>query len=344
MDKPQFRVMFPLTEVFHLIEGVPSERSRLYALLAKTAVEDPRLSPEMIEYYYRNAFQQAPPIFQFVLELLRRGAVPSDPRYIDENTLLLKIASMWYDRNPDHVKEAHTELLEEAIRRSLDLVDADRRNIGIFAFERIRTKTVLDYVQEVPEWASIADSLRSQGAMTGDELRARLTGGPAREEAERARQEAERAQQEAEQARQAKRALVDFSVEIDSEMKKTDLLEALRGVKAAGGKRASLREPDGFTAVHMVSMALGTPSDDMFIVYGLPPTEEHTVVAEIRVKRGLTDDTTVADLEIVLKGPAAGGAAAAAGGAGRNGRRRKTRKTRKPRKTRKSNQRRRTRA
>jgi len=141
--------------------------------------------------------------------------------------------------------------------------------------------------------------------MTGEELRRTR-------EAERARAIALRAEEEAEWARQTKRTRTDFSSEISSEPNRIELLAALRRTKAAGGKRTSLREERGFTAVHMISMAVGTPSDDIFIVYGRPPTEEHTVVAEIRVKKGLTADTTPADLEIVLKGPAA----AEAGGAG----------------------------
>jgi hypothetical protein len=220
---------------------------------------------------------------------------------------------MWHPSLPEHERRALTELLEETLRDSIK--DAAVHRLYINTINSINGDTVLDVVQRIPEWAYLAEALRAHGYMTGEELRRAR-------EAERARAIALRAEEEAEWARQTKRTRTDFSSEISSEPNRIELLAALRRTKAAGGKRTSLREERGFTAVHMISMAVGTPSDDIFIVYGRPPTEEHTVVAEIRVKKGLTADTTPADLEIVLKGPAT-----AAGGAGHGRRSSRSRKS-----------------
>jgi hypothetical protein len=215
---------------------------------------------------------------------------------------------MWHPSLPEHERRALTELLEETLRDSIK--DAAVHRLYINTINSINGDTVLDVVQRIPEWAYLAEALRAHGYMTGEELRRAR-------EAERARAIALRAEEEAEWARQTKRTRTDFSSEISSEPNRIELLAALRRTKAAGGKRTSLREERGFTAVHMISMAVGTPSDDIFIVYGCPPTEEHTVVAEIRIKGGLSEKTTAADLEIVLKGPAAAGGA----GHGRSARR-----------------------
>jgi hypothetical protein len=263
--------------------------------------------------------------WQFAAALLRRGAdVPLGFEFPGERghpTPLLAALAIYRLSALPAEKEEITELFEEVLRRVTDVLDQYIN--ASYTNQHGRVITVLDEVLQIPEWAHIAEELRSQGAVTGEEhMRMEQA-----KQARRIREEAERARQEAEEVRQTKRALTDFSREVDSESKRIELLAALRRTKAAGGKRVSLREggdSPGFTALHMTSMAPGTPSDDIFLVYGLPPTEEHTVVAEIRVKKGLTADTTAADLEIALKGPAV--AEAAAGGAGHGRRKLRTNK------------------
>jgi hypothetical protein len=290
----------------------------LYALLAETLTESPTVGPAMLSTYYSYGLRDNK--FRFCLELVRRGLDAwTDPQ------LLLELAKKWHPSLPEDERRALTQLFEKFLRDSIK--DAALHRIYINAIDPMTGNTVLDAVQPIPEWAYLAEVLRSQGFMTGEELRRVRAAEPARAAADQARAAAEQAREEAELARQTKRFRTDFSAEINSEPKRIELLSALRRTKAAGGKRTSLREGGGFVAVHMTSMALGTPSDDIFIVYGHPPTEEHTVVAEIRVKGGLSEKTTTADLDIVLKGlPAvaeAGGGAAAAGGAGHSSRRSK---------------------
>lgn len=239
---------------------------------------------------------------QFATALLRKGAdVPLDlPVRSAVGThpipLLAVLTEMRLLADPAE-KEDITELFEEVLR-CVTFAGNLHRYIHVSASIGGHVTTLLDEVLRIPEWAHIADALRSQGAVTGDEyMRTQV------------RQEAQRVRQEAEEARQTKRTRTDFSSEIDSDSKRIELLFALRRTKAAGGKRTVLKEGDAsrsFTAIHMTSMAPGAPSDDIFIIYGLPPTEDHTVVAEIRVKKGITADTTIADLEIALKGPGIG--------------------------------------
>lgn len=290
----------------------------LYTLLAKTLTEAPRVGEATLLEYFRNGVRQDK--FRFCLELVRRGINAwTNPR------LLLELAQKWDPSLPEDERTALTQLFDEILR--ISIIDTGVHRLYINAIDSTNGNTVVDVVQRIPEWAHLAESLRGYGYMPGDELR-RV------QAADQARAAAEEARAAAEEARQTKRTHTDFSSEISSEPKRIELLSALRRIKAAGGKRTSLRGGGGFAAVHMTSMALGTPSDDIFIVYGHPPTEEHTVVAEIRVKGGLSEKTTAADLDIVLKGPAV--AEAAAGGAGHSSRRSSRRSIRRSRRSRRS--------
>jgi hypothetical protein len=292
----------------------------LYALLAETLSNSPTVETAALSMYFRGALRENK--FQFCLELVRRGLDVWTDRQ-----RLLTLAQTWTQGFPDDERRALTELFEEILRASV--VDAGVHRLSINTIDPRSGDTILDAVLRIPEWAYLARALREHGYMTAEELRRAR-------EAERARAIALRAEEEAEWARQTKRTRTDFSSEISSEPNRIELLAALRRTKAAGGKRTSLREERGFTAVHMISMAVGTPSDDIFIVYGRPPTEEHTVVAEIRIKGGLSEKTTAADLEIVLKGPATA-AGGAAGGVGHSARRHKSsRRTSRSRSHRKS--------